>query len=281
MNEKEAITSVVAIGANTQMYLENIHALMKLEEKDVLGCNGIFEHGLKISQFNFISENMDINTSVIKEIINDIPVCFLIIDAGDRESLNYARQFGDYIRTLDCGLSIVLVLDIYNNILQSKDITKELYSHVDVIIELDTLATDDSGKVNAAYNIIRGINSTLVKPLLCGFDLADLHLHLKYSGLLQVAWAIENSELDSSYSETLQIATQSALEKLKKRVVIEEVRRVFIFIEGSDTSLGIMDLQDSIMMINNTFPKAVMEWVGATSKTIGNEVRVLLGAAYA
>ena len=33
-----------------------------------------------------------------------------------------------------------------------------------------------------------------------------MHLHLKSSGLLQVAWAIENSELDSSYSETLQIA---------------------------------------------------------------------------
>lgn len=281
MNEKEAITSVVAIGANTHRYLEKIKELMTLEETDVLDWNEMFEYGLKISQFNFISTNADLNSSVIKEIINDIHVCFLIMDAGDSKSLNYTRQLGDYIRTLDCGLSIALVLGIYNNTLPSKDITKELYSHVDAIIELDTLASNDIGKVNAAYNIIRGINSTLVKPLLCGFDLADLHLHLKSSGLLQVAWNIKSFELDNSYSEPLLIATQSALEKLKKRVVIEEVRRVFIFIEGSDTALDIMDLQDSIMMINNTFPKAVMEWVGAISKTIGNEVRVLLGATYA
>jgi len=281
VNEKEAITSVVAIGANTHRYLEKIKELMTLEETDVLDWNEMFEYGLKISQFNFISTNADLNSSVIKEIINDIHVCFLIMDAGDSKSLNYTRQLGDYIRTLDCGLSIALVLGIYNNTLPSKDITKELYSHVDAIIELDTLASNDIGKVNAAYNIIRGINSTLVKPLLCGFDLADLHLHLKSSGLLQVAWNIKSFELDNSYSEPLLIATQSALEKLKKRVVIEEVRRVFIFIEGSDTALDIMDLQDSIMMINNTFPKAVMEWVGAISKTIGNEVRVLLGATYA
>ena len=280
MNEKEAITSVVAIGENTHRYLEKIKERMTLEETDVRDWNEMFEYGLKISQFNFISANVDLNSSVIKEIINDIPVCFIIIDAGYSKSLNYTRQLGDYIRTLDCGLSIALVLGIYNNTLPPKDITKELYSHVDVIIELDTLATDDSGKVNAAYNIIRGINSTLVKPLLCGFDLADLHLHLKSSGLLQVAWAIENSELDSSYSETLQIATQSALEVLKKRVIIEEVRSVFIFIEGRDTSLNIIDIEKSIMIVNNTFPESVMEWVGSTSKTIGNEVRVLLGAAY-
>ena len=280
MNEKEAITSVVAIGANTHRYLEKIKELMTLEETDVSDWNEMFEYGLKISQFNFISTNVDLNSSVIKEIINDIPVCFLIIDAGDSKSLNYTRQLGDYIRTLDCGLSIALVLGIYNNTLPPKDITKELYSHVDAIIELDTLASDDIGKVNAAYNIIRGINSTLVKPLLCGFDLADLHLHLKSSGLLQVAWAIENSELDSSYSETLQIATQSALEVLKKRVIVEEVRSVFLFIEGRDTSLNIIDIEKSIMMGNNTFPESVMEWVGSTSKTIGNEVRVLLGAAY-
>ncbi len=278
--KKEAITSVVAIGAIAHRYLEKIKELMTLEETDVRDWNEMFEYGLKISQFNFISANVDLNSSVIKEIINDIPVCFIIIDAGYSKSLNYTRQLGDYIRTLDCGLSIALVLGIYNNTLPSKDIIKELYSHVDVIIELDTLATDDSGKVIAAYNIIRGINSTLVKPLLCGFDLADLHLHLKYSGLLQVAWAIENSELDSSYSETLQIATQSALEVLKKRVIIEEVKSVFIFIEGRDTSLNIIDIEKSIMLVNNTFPESVMEWVGTTSKTIGNEVRVLLGAAY-
>ena len=280
MNEKAAITSVVAIGANTRKCLEKIKELMYLEKTDVHDWKEIFENGLRISQFNFMSANIDLNSSVIKEIINDIPVYFLIIDAGDSKSLNYTRQIGDYIRTLDCGLSIALVLDIYNNALPSKDILKELYSHVDVIIELDTLASDDTDKVIAAYNIIRGINSTLVKPPLCGFDLADLHLHLKSSGLLQVAWDIKNYESDHSYSETVRIATQSALEKLKKRVVVEEVRRVFVFIEGSDIALGIMELQDSIKMINNTFPGASMEWVGSTSKTIGNEVRVLLGAAY-
>lgn len=45
MNEKEAITSVVAIGANTHRYLEKIKELMTLEETDVRDWNEMFEYG--------------------------------------------------------------------------------------------------------------------------------------------------------------------------------------------------------------------------------------------
>lgn len=278
VNEKEAITSVVAIGVNTQRYLEKIQALMSLEEADVRDCDVIFERGLKISQFNFISANVNLNTSVIKESINDNPVCFLIVDAGDRVSLNYAGRFSEYIQTLDCGLSIALLFGNYNDTLLSKEFATELYSKFDVIIDLDNLASDDTGKTIAAYNIIRGINSTLVKPLLCGFDLADLHLHLKSSGRLQVAWAIESNELDNLYDKKVCMATQSALEEIKKHITIEDARRVFIFIEGNEDYLNIKSLENSVMMIDSTFPKSIIEWVASTSKTIGNEVRVLIGA---
>lgn len=279
MNVKEAITSVVALGTNTQRYLEKIQDLMNLEEPDVRDCNLIFEQGLKISQFNFISENTSLNTSIIREVINDIPVCFLIIDAGDRISLNYAKQFSDYIKTLDCGLSIALLFGIQNNTIRSKKFTTELYTSFDVIIDLDTLSSDDTGKVIVAYNIIRGINSTLVKPLLCGFDLADLHLHLKSSGLLHVAWAIKHVELDNSHDGKICMATQSALEEIKKHIAVEDARRVFISIEGNEDYLDIKPLADSVMMIESTFPKSIIEWVASTSKTIGNEIRVLIGAS--
>ena len=278
MNDKEAVTSVVAIGANAQMCLEKIQAFMTIEEPDVVDCDEIFKRGLKISQFNFISTNADLKKSIIKEIIKDIPVCFLIVDAGDRSSLKYARLFGDYIRTLPCGLSVALLFGSHNNILLSKEFTTELYSNIDVIIELDTLASDETSKVIAAYNIIRGINSTLTKPLLCGFDLASLHSHLKSSGLLQVAYAIESNEPDNSYDKKVFMATQLALERIKKRITVEDTRRVFISIEGSEHGLNVMSLNDSIMMINNTFPESIMEWVASISKTIGNEVRVLIGA---
>ena len=279
MDDKEKLTTVVAIGENTRGYLEKIHALIKLEEPDVIENDGVFDHGLEICQFCFISTCSDLNTSIIKDLINDTPVCFVIIDASDKKTLAYARQLGDYISTLNCGLSIALLFGVHSTTLQYKDYTTELYSNLDVIIELDTLASDEAGKVVAAYNIIRGINSTLVKPLLNGFDLADLHLHLKSSGLLQVAWAIENAELDNSNDNTVCIATESALEIIKKRIVIEEVRSVFIFIEGCDSLLNLKHVENSVMMLNNTFPESSIEWVVSRSRTIGNAVRVLIGAA--
>ena len=82
MNEKEAITSVIAIGENTHRYLEKIKELMYLEKTDVHDWKEMFEKspdelkafGEKASERARKDHDRDENLKTLIKIYKDITV---------------------------------------------------------------------------------------------------------------------------------------------------------------------------------------------------------------
>lgn len=278
MNENVSLTTILGIGERTYKVLDYIRVCMREEEPDLQ--NNYFAVRLNLCHYCYISTSYDLTSDTIKNSIKDIPICFLIVDAYDSKSINYVYQFNDYIHTLECGLSIVMLLGNSNSSLKDKSLIEELCSHVDSVIELGNLTEEDIPEYIMVYNIIRGINSMLVKPSYFGFDVADLYFHLKSSGILKVAWSIENAKMNQTKEDTVSLVTQSAFIKINKQLALVAIKKLFIFIEGSESVLDLINVQDAIHKVINELPESTETlYVAVDSKTIGDDVRVLIGAS--